>query len=155
MLGHEKRQKYIRSFSGNYCGRITRVFFSTTNNLSGQAIKAPEPACAYETDLETYVQTAPNPTGNNYCKSKGYAYAALVDRSASRILFDSTNGQCFIGGNIQVDEIKYTYTLSGYVPLKGWSKSSCVLQNNQGFVEPEYGDAFTIQAYEGALCCEL
>ncbi len=151
----KKDKNILGVFLGIIAVALLVFFFSTTNNLSGQAIKAPEPACAYETDLETYVQTAPNPTGNNYCKSKGYAYAALVDRSASRILFDSTNGQCFIGGNIQVDEIKYTYTLSGYVPLKGWSKSSCVLQNNQGFVEPEYGDAFTIQAYEGALCCEL
>jgi hypothetical protein len=113
--------------------------------------------CKYE-DAYLYVQQNPGSTGNAFCKSLGYKYAAYTEKTSSRILLDGADGDCY-NGNIQVDEIRYSWKVPGSESLQRQSVVCATVPTapvgtSWGRAEPEAGDVLNFATVEGALCCQ-
>ncbi len=134
------------------------AFFVSNSGLSGAAVSkanridSVSTKCVYENDLSYYVSVKGVKTGNQFCRLKGYDYAAFVDKSAGRILFDTLDQSCFSGGKIQVDEIVYYYKAKESDDISNWQNNYCTSFGGVG-TEPELGDIWQSFYLDGALCC--
>jgi len=103
-----------------------------------------------------YANQGKKATGNDYCKSIGYDYAAFVDTNYLEITLDSIDGSC--DGKNQIDEIVQYHKYPGNFDFTDWWKSfegnTCITKSGSHHVEPQKGDVLRGVSLLGVLCCK-